>query len=78
MLVKQIVKRLIRTTGYEISKAPSSRKPQKPAYPKYNQDSLITVHNHDFMKDPKFITAYERGVKADKDHKWHRRVHVAL
>lgn len=78
MPVKQIIKRLIRVTGYDISRVPPPSRAQRLAYPKYNQDSLITVHNHDFMKDPEFIAAYERGVKADKDHKWHWRVHVAL
>jgi hypothetical protein len=71
-------KRLVRVTGYDISKVPSPSTVQRLAYHKYNQDSLITVHNHDFMEEPEFIAAYSRGVKADKDHKWHWRVHVAL
>lgn len=45
----------------------------------YNQDSLLTVHNHDFMDDPAFLDAYARGIKAyeyDPQMPW--RVHVAL
>lgn len=45
----------------------------------YDRDGLISVHNHDFMKDPKFIKAYKRGVKANKfDYHIEWRIHVAL
>lgn len=49
----------------------------------YSQDGLITAHNHDFMKDPRFITAYERGIQSvseDKvlDYRIHWRLHVCL
>ena len=45
----------------------------------YDRDKLITEHNHDFMKDPKFIKAYKRGVKANKfDYHIEWRIHVAL
>lgn|GEM_PF-1636785 len=30
----------------------------------YNQDGLVTIHNHDFMESPTFKAAYQRGVKA--------------
>jgi hypothetical protein len=39
---------------------------------------LISAHNHDFMLDPKFKRAYERGVKAAGDLQWHWRVHIGL
>jgi hypothetical protein len=79
MSVKQTIKKLIRVTGYEIIKL----RPPAPSRPSctinlYDQDSLRTVHNHDFMEDPDFIAAYQRGVRADKDYKMHWRVHVAL
>ncbi|HSE40222.1 MAG TPA: TylF/MycF/NovP-related O-methyltransferase [Acidobacteriota bacterium] len=47
--------------------------------PVYDRDCLHTIHNHDFIQDPEFIRAYERGVKAggcDIGIQW--RVHVAL
>lgn len=47
----------------------------------YAQDGLISVHNHDFMRDPRFLRAYQRGVKAlggaDR-YIWHWRAHVGL
>ena len=86
MKIKKFVKGLIRSAGYEIRKLPSTNK----AAPQliYDQDSLRTRHNHDFMTDPSFMAAYQRGIKAcDKDHilrtggpkhQIHWRVHVAL
>jgi hypothetical protein len=45
----------------------------------YDQDGLRTVHNHEFMQDPQFCRAYERGVAAvGYDYGWHWRVHVGL
>jgi hypothetical protein len=45
----------------------------------YDQDGLRSVHNHDFMSDPAFIRAYQRGVQAvGADYHWHWRVHVGL
>jgi hypothetical protein len=45
----------------------------------YEHDGLKTVHNHDFMSDPRFLDAYQRGVKATgSDYKWHWRVHIGL
>jgi hypothetical protein len=45
----------------------------------YNQDGLISIHSHDFIRDPNFISAYERGVQANGyDFHWHWRVHVVL
>lgn len=45
----------------------------------YNQDGLTSWHNHDFMNNPRFIKAYERGIRAvGADYNWHWRVHVGL
>ena len=45
----------------------------------YNQDGLVSMHNHDFMTDPAFAAAYARGVQAvGSDYGWHWRVHVGL
>jgi hypothetical protein len=47
----------------------------------YIQDGLISVHSHEFMQDPKFISAYDRGVEAIggvDTYRWHWRVHIGL
>jgi len=45
----------------------------------YDQDDLRTAHNCDFMRDPAFISAYDRGVQAvGVDYRWHWRVHIGL
>lgn len=51
--------------------------------PVHDFDGLRTdpkvIHNHDFMRDPMFVTAYKRALKAtgvDQHYYW--RVHVAL
>ena len=45
----------------------------------YDQDGLRSVHNHEFMDDPSFRKAYDRGVCATgRDYEWHWRVHVGL
>lgn len=44
----------------------------------YNQDGLISIHNCDFMKDEKFIRAYQKGENLDSWWKGqiHWRVHI--
>jgi hypothetical protein len=47
----------------------------------YAQDGLISVHSHAFMRDPAFIKAYARGVKAIggvDSYQWHWRIHIGL
>ncbi|MDX2218019.1 MAG: TylF/MycF/NovP-related O-methyltransferase [Burkholderiales bacterium] len=47
----------------------------------YAKDGLISVHNHDFMRDPAFLRAYERGVQAiggKDEYNWHWRIHIGL
>jgi SAM-dependent methyltransferase len=45
----------------------------------YDQDGLRSIHNHEFMGDPAFKAAYQRGVQAaGTDYRWHWRVHVGL
>ncbi|MEM7236356.1 MAG: TylF/MycF/NovP-related O-methyltransferase [Pseudomonadota bacterium] len=45
----------------------------------YAGDGLQTVHNHDFLADPAFRSAYGRGLRAaGSDYLWHWRVHVGL
>jgi hypothetical protein len=64
--------------------APAKPEPSTGYYaPVYDFDGLRTnpavIHNHDFMKDHRFIKAYARGVQAQgEDQKYYWRVHVAL
>jgi len=45
----------------------------------YDQDGLRSIHNHEFMDDPAFQKAYQRGIRAaGDDYRWHWRVHVGL
>jgi hypothetical protein len=49
------------------------------ALPNYDQDGLLTIHNADFMREPGFQRAYQRGMEAaGADYQWHWRVHVGL
>lgn len=45
----------------------------------YDNDGLRSVHNHDFMIDHAYLSAYRRGVQAaGSDYKWYWRVHIGL
>ncbi len=45
----------------------------------YQFDGLASVHNHDFLSEPSFVDAYQRGIRAvGKDYQWYWRVHVGL
>jgi hypothetical protein len=45
----------------------------------YNEDFLMTTHNADFVSDPRFVAAYERGIRAvGGDYRFRWRVHVGL
>jgi len=47
----------------------------------YARDGLISVHNHDFMHDPGFRHAYDRGVEAiggRDEYNWQWRIHIGL
>ena len=47
----------------------------------YAQDGLVTVHNHDWLRDPGFMRAYQRGLRAldgQPDYRWHWRIHIGL
>ena len=67
MEFRKLVRRLIESTGYTIRRLPG-----------YAQDGLLCYHNHEFMDDPSFRKAYQRGVWGDSDHNWHWRVHIGL
>ena len=60
--------------GYQEKRRPSELKGV------YDFDGLSTIHSSDFMQDPAFKKAYERGSKAARgiDHHWYWRFHVGL
>lgn len=57
--------------GFRISRFPSDGSI-------YDADGLTSIHDHEFMRDPAFIAAYERGAHAAGDYDWHWRVHIGL
>jgi hypothetical protein len=68
----QFKKFLRQHTGLSISWLPRNAKV-------YDWDGLSSIHNHDFMIDPAFVKAYQRGLKSggvELHIYW--RVHVAL
>ncbi len=45
----------------------------------YDVDGLMSIHNHDFIKEKWFVEAYQRGVKASgEDYGWLWRVYTGL
>ena len=45
----------------------------------YDRDGFRSGNNHDFIRDPAFVRAYRRGVKAaGEDYQFEWRVHTAL
>jgi hypothetical protein len=45
----------------------------------YNEDCLMTTHNADFVRNPRFVAAYNRGIAAvGGDYRFRWRVHVGL
>ena len=73
--MKSLLLKLIHAAGYGIYRLPA----EGPSAV-HDQDGLISIHNHDFMDDPAFRRAYDRGVRAaaGHDYQWHWRVHVGL
>lgn len=71
MGLRSSVKRLLRQKGFAVVRVP-------PNDGVYEHDGLISIHNHDFLDDPDFKRAYERGVLAAVDYRWHWRVHIGL
>jgi hypothetical protein len=74
MNIKDAIRRVMESSGYTVHKLKLSATDSA-----YNQDGLYSAHNHEFMLDPAFCKAYERGVRATKnDYRWQWRVHVGL
>lgn len=71
------LERLLGKKKAAASPSPARPVPSDPSV--YEQDGMRSIHNHDFMDDPSFRKAYERGVRAaGQDYRWHWRVHVGL
>src|SRR5271170_1879198 len=71
MALTSMLKNVVRSFGYEVYNL------SRPGL--YSEDCLTTFHNHDFIREPRFVAAYQRGIKASGvDHRIHWRVHVAL
>jgi len=74
--MKSLLKHLLKSAGYRISKIPT-----KESHIPYDQDGLQSIHNHAFMDDPVFTGAYQRGTDALDDGETfsiHWRFHIAL
>jgi hypothetical protein len=90
MLIK-LLNKITEKSGYRVKKIKDQAGRAQSRFEEpsvYDQDSLHTSHNHDFMKDPEFIGAYNRGlsacdenhilIKGGKKHQIHWRLHVAI
>jgi hypothetical protein len=70
MKLRRLLNSILRSTGYVIYRS---------RHRIYDHDGLLTDHNHDFIRDPSFYTAYQRGVEAaHADYQIHWRAHIAL
>jgi hypothetical protein len=59
---KTVIRKFIEMAGY------APREYLWRLYDVYKQDGLLSVHNHDFMRDPSFCKAYEWGCRAAADY----------
>lgn len=70
-------------SAYEtVSSRPAASSPEEAAggfhYDGLHSDPKV-IHNHDFMKDPRYIAAYKAGTDAlQLDHKMYWRLHTVL
>jgi hypothetical protein len=84
MGLKRVIRKFIEMTGYTIVAVPASPVVADAGVASaevaaYDQDGLWSIHNHEFMQDPAFCKAYERGCRAASfDAHWHWRVHIGL
>lgn len=86
--MRKLLKRIFEMTGYTVVKKAADI-PSGAAGTYYDQDGLRTIHNHEFMLEPSFREAYERGVRSqgtmklvdspeEPEYHCHWRVHIAL
>ncbi|RMG13738.1 MAG: hypothetical protein D6731_11600 [Planctomycetota bacterium] len=73
MKARDFVNLLLRPGGYEVV-----RTRKRDHRPIFRADGLQTAHNHDFLRDPRFVAARRRAEQADPgvDIPW--RLHMAL
>lgn len=70
-MIKRIIKTALSKLGVHIMAIPPTGI--------YCQSGMASIHNHDFVKDPRFLSAYNRGVlAAGADYNFHWRVYIAL
>jgi Macrocin-O-methyltransferase (TylF) len=76
----ELAKCVSAATAVAIAAETAKDKLYTPAYDYWGlRTDPAIVHNHDFMRDPRFVEAYERGVVAEGyDPKYFWRTHVAL
>lgn len=71
MKVRELINTVLSPTGHAIHRSRAGRT--------YERDGLITDHNNEFIRDPHFVAAYDRGVQAAKaDYKIQWRAHIAI
>lgn len=71
MKMQNLINSVLTPTGYAIHRSRAGRT--------YARDGLITDHNHEFIRDPHFETAYRRGVQAAQtDYNIQWRTHIAI
>lgn len=70
-MIKKIIKTTLSKFGLLVMAIPPSGI--------YCQSGMASIHNHDFVRDPRFLSAYNRGVSAaGADYNFHWRVNIAL
>jgi len=75
-IFKRCISHVLKKLGYVLVRSDFSLEMES----LYAEDGLVSRHNSDFQRDPDFVRAYERGLKAAQgiDPKHHWRVHTAL
>jgi hypothetical protein len=71
-MLKSVIKAAVHATGFMLI-----RREDTP----YNQEGLSTFHNSEFINDPRFLVAYQRGVTGTPGQKARQspwRLHVAM
>ncbi len=82
--LKTLISRILELCGYTVHRIHTNKTDRTNNNghrnrPIYSQDGLQSKHNHEFMFDPYFCKAYERGILAcEQDYQWHWRVHIGL
>lgn len=74
-LLKKCIRHILSNCGYSIYKNNLNCTPCV-----YDEDGLQSIHNHDFVNNPFFLSAYQRGVQASGgvDSRFQWRAHVVL